>query len=102
MMKNMESIETMLVELWEYSFKKSKEMLEADDDKESTEEERKAYEIGKAVGFHEAVDCIYFTLFGSKAAFDLWLKNIGTDDKERAKILKEAFPEKDHDTTTGD
>lgn len=82
--KTGEDLKDVLESLYKYHFQRAKEMHDNDSGNN--------YELGMHDGFVQAVDTIYFCLYGGKQAFRNWLKNVGVDELEREDMIEQAFP----------
>lgn len=71
-------LEKMLIEAYEYTFRKSRDAFREEDDdmREYTKEENKAYQLGKINGEHEAFSSILLQVIGGKRLYELWTKLI--------------------------
>lgn len=67
-----EKLEEMLVEAYEYSFRKAREAYRDISEDELTKKEEKAYMLGKYQGEHEALGSMLLPIIGGKRLYKLW------------------------------
>ena len=91
--ENMDPVRMMLEQLYDWSFERSKASTEDFGDVELTDRECEVYDMAKAIGYHEAVSCIYLNLYGGKNAFSRWLSHIEPDVEKRGQIMRGAYPD---------
>lgn len=76
-----EELKKMLIELLEASFHDAHDKGKGIDVDCLDPENEKFFSAGYSFGFHEAISCVFFNVFGGKETFSLWWKNI---DSEKA------------------